>query len=157
MVEEEKKFLTNLCKLCVCEYQVVNNAPMIGALISQVCRLKELDVPLIDGILYIKIGKRKLQYAHCFNTYHGNIVDASIYQFAIMNKNIEKLFPKVVIGEGNEAIEYSVIKEIKYENQFKYKDEFLKEVLSKVDKYESLEIDKLDEYKDSKKQNLFYI
>ncbi|PJI09359.1 MULTISPECIES: hypothetical protein [Clostridium] len=154
---EEKRFLKNLCKMCFVKYQVVNSAPMISALISQVCRIKNLDVPLVEGVLYVKIRNRTLQYAHCFNTYHGNIIDASIYQFAIMNSGIKDIFPKIIVGDDIDEIEYSIFREIKYENQFKYKEEFLRSIIEEVDEYENSKLDKIDEYKDSKKQNLFYI
>lgn len=156
MNSNERKFFENLCKMCISNYQVLNNADMISTLISQVCRIKDMDVPFVKGILYVEVNNYKRQYAHCFNMYMGNVIDAGIYQFAIMNKKIEELFPMYIAGNEPNHIEYKVMSEVKLDAQFKFKREFLIGAIEKAYQYDNVEINKFNEIEDSKKSNLFY-
>lgn len=152
----ERSFFEGLCKMCISNYQILNNANMVSTLISQICRIKEMDVPFVKGILYVNVNNYKREYAHCFNMYRGNVIDASIYQYAIMNRNISKLFPTYIIGNEPDHIEYMVMSEVKYDSQFKFDKEFLNKLLHNIDEYTYMKIPQFNEIDDSKKKNLFY-
>ncbi|KOF55766.1 hypothetical protein AGR56_18310 [Clostridium sp. DMHC 10] len=156
MDSEEKVFFKSLCKLCISNYQILNSANLVSALISQISRVRGIDVPVIEGILYVEIKNHKRNYAHCFNMYKGQVIDATIYSHALLNKNFEGLFPLYVVGNEPGHIEYSVISEVYLDSQFKFKEDFLNDVICKVNNYKDTEIKRFDEVEDNRKKNLFY-
>lgn len=156
MNSEEKVFFENLCKMCIYNYQVLNSSNLISALISQVSRLKGIDVPVIKGILYVEINGYKRNYAHYFNMYKWQVIDATIYGHALLNKNFEELFPVYIVGNEPEHIEYSVLSEVYLDSQFKFKKDFLDSIIYKLDNYKDIKIKRFNEIEDSRKKNLFY-
>lgn len=156
MDSREKIFFGNLCKMCIFNYQILNSSDLVSALVSQVARLKGIDVPFIKGILYVEISGRKRSYAHCFNMYKGQVIDATIYGHALFNKNYEELFPLYIVGDEPDHIEYSVLSEVYLDSQFKFRDDFLESIIYKVDNYKDTKIKRFNEVEDSRKKNLFY-
>lgn len=156
MNSEEKVFFENLCKMCICNYQTLNSSNLVSTLISQVSRLKGIDVPVIRGILYVEIKGHKRNYAHCFNVYKGQVIDASIYGHALINKNFQGLFPLYIIGNEPEHIEYSMLSEVYLDSQFKFEKDFLNNIIYKIDNYKDVSIKRFNEIEDSRKKNLFY-
>lgn len=156
MDSREKIFFENLCKMCVSNYQILNSSNLVSALVSQVARLKGIDVPFVKGILYVEIRGRKRSYAHCFNMYRGQVIDASIYGHALFNKNYEELFPLYIVGDEPDHIEYSVLSEVYLDSQFKFQKDFLESIIYKIDNYKDTNIKRFNEIEDSRKKNLFY-
>jgi|GEM_PF-2412842 len=156
MNSEEKTFFENLCKMCVSNYQIMNSSDLLSSLVSQVGRLKGIDLPFMKGILYVEISGRKRSYAHCFNVYRGQVIDASIYSNALLNKNYEELFPLYIVGNEPDHIEYSVLSEVYLDSQFKFEKGFLESIIYKIDNYKDIKIKRFNEIEDSRKKNLFY-
>lgn len=156
MNNEEKIFFKNLCKMCVSNYQIMNSSNLVSSLVSQVARLKGIDVPFMKGILYVEISGRKRNYAHCFNVYRGQVIDASIYSHALLNKNYEELFPLYIVGNEPDHIEYYVLSEVYLDSQFKFQKDFLESIIYKIDSYKDTKIKRFNEIEDSRKKNLFY-
>lgn len=153
---KDKGFFENLCKYCIENYQVMSSGRMISSLIYQCCKELGMDATAVEGLLVLEINGYKRQYAHCFNVYKSNIIDASIYQFALMNKAIENMFPLYVVGSMPEHIEYSIMKEIKYENQMRFKKSIVNSIIKSCKEEGSIVVDKFTIIEDSKKKNLFY-
>lgn len=63
-----------------------------------------MDVPAVEGLLFVENNGYKRQYAHCFNVCRSDIIEASIYQFALINNTIESLFPLYIVGSIPEFI-----------------------------------------------------
>lgn len=156
MDSREKIFFGNLCKVCISNYQILNSSNLVSALVSQVARLKGIDVPFMNGILYVEISGRKRSYAHCFNMYKGQVIDASIYGHALFNKNYEELFPLYIVGNEPDHIEYYVLSEVHLDSQFKFQKDFLESIIYKIDNYKHTKIKRFNEIEDSRKKNLFY-
>lgn len=156
MNEGERNFFEGLCKICLLKYQVLNSTDMISTLISQASRMKGIDVPFIRGILYVEINNRKRPYAHCFNMYKGQVIDGSIYSYAMLNKNIENAFPLYVVGNEPYGIEYSVNGEVRLDKQFKFKEGFLKDLVEAAPDYANISIKRFSNIEDGRKKNLFY-
>lgn len=153
---KEQELLKNICKYCVDKYQILNNAPILSSLIYQLCRKLEFDVPAVRGILQVDINGYKRQFAHCFNVYNGQIIDVSIYQFALTNKSIEHLFPIYIFGITPPHIEYSINSEFKYNLQFKFKDEYLTKALKEIKALGNVELKRLSLEEDCKKENIIF-
>ncbi|WP_081504350.1 hypothetical protein [Clostridium sp.] len=127
------------------------------SLIYQCCKELDMDVPAIEGLIFVEINGYRRQYAHCFNVCGTNIIDASIYEFALINKIIENLFPLYIVGNIPSHIEYSVMKEIKLQNQIKFKNDIIKKVIRESENYTNIDISRFSIVDDSKKDNLFFI
>jgi hypothetical protein len=115
-----------------------------------------MDVPAVEGLLSVEVNGYKRQYAHCFNVYKSNIIDSSIYQFAVINKAIESLFPLYIVGSMPEHIEYSIMHEIKYDTQIKFKKNIINNILKSAKEEKNIVLHKFSLIEDSKKKNLFY-
>lgn len=116
-----------------------------------------MDVPAVEGLIFVEVNGYRRQYAHCFNVCGINIIDASIYEFALINKTIENLFPLYIVGNIPPHIEYSVMKEIKFQNQIKFKNHIIKKVIRESENYNNIYISRFSIFDDSKKENLFFI
>lgn len=149
------EFLRKLCLYCINNYQVMNSSKLIASFVYQCGRILEMDLTAVEGILYVEINGYKRQYAHCFNLYRSNVVDASIYQFAMMYKNVEDKFPLYINANIPEHIEYKVMNEIKYRTQLKFQEEFLNKIIAEVRCSESLSENRFSLVNDSFKENLF--
>lgn len=155
MKNTEKELFTKICSYCIKKYQISNSGPIMASLIYQLYRYMDIDVPACQGILYVEINGHKRQYTHCFNVYNGQIIDVSIYQFALINKSIEHLFPLFIIGALPQHLEYKISNEIKYNSMMKIKDEYLKFILREVSDEKVPNIKRFDVITDAKKENLF--
>ncbi|ADK14202.1 conserved hypothetical protein [Clostridium ljungdahlii DSM 13528] len=153
----EKTFLKNVCKYCINKYTISNNGPLIASLIYQICKHEDMDVPAMQGILRIYINKNySRSFAHCFNVYRGVIVDASLYQYALVNKPIENLFPVYIVDATPPHIEYTIYNEIKKDSQVKFSDKFLENTLKNIKGNSTYPIKRFTLLEDSKKEELFF-
>lgn len=156
-MNKDMNLFHNLCKYIMKNYQVMNSSKMIAGLIYQCCRELGMDVPAVEGLIFVEVNGYKRQYAHCFNVQGTTIIDASIYEFALINKVIEDLFPLYIAGNVPSHIEYSVMKEIKYENQSKFKKEIINRIIRESRNYSDIRVDRFSMIEDSKKESLFYL
>lgn len=145
-----------ICKYCINRYQISNSAPIISSFIYQLCRELDIDVPAVQGILSVEVKGYKRQFAHCFNIYKCDIIDATIYQYAFINKSIDALFPVFVAGGAPENIDYLIHNEIKLDSQIKFKKDYLNKVLNEIKQIDNINLKKFSLLEDSKKENLFY-
>lgn len=153
----DREFFENLCKYCIKNYQVMNSSRMMASLIYQCCKKLGMDVTAVEGLMFIEVNGYKRPYAHCFNVYKSNIIDASIYQFALMNKAIENLFPLYILGSVPDHLEYSIMKEIKRGSQIKFKDHIIEGIIREVKGENNIVLNRFSINEDSKKKNLFYL
>ncbi len=154
-MDDNVKFLKKLCSYCIGNYQVMGSARIMSSFIYQCGKILDMELMAVEGILYVEINGYKRQYAHCFNTYGSSIIDASIYQFALIYKKVEDKFPVYIAGSIPEHIEYKVTGEIKYNNQLKFSDYKLNTVINEVKQGYDFNIDRFSLIEDSKKNNLF--
>lgn len=153
----EKTFLENVCKYCISKYTISNNAPLIASLIYQICKHENMYVPAIQGILRICINENySKSFAHCFNVYRGVIIDASLYQYALVNKAIENLFPLYIVSTTPSHIDYIIHNEIKKDSQVRFSDKFLENTLKNIKKSNFSHIKRFSLLEDSKKEELFF-
>lgn len=155
-MSDEMDMIKSICNYCINRYQILNSAPIISSFIYQLCRELDIDAPAVQGILSIEVNGYKRQFAHCFNKYKFNIVDATIYQYAFINKSIDHLFPILVIGNTPDNIEYSIHNEIKWDSQIKFRKDYLHKVLNEIKQSSNITLKKFTLLEDSKKENLFY-
>lgn len=156
-MENTSDFLNNLCLYCVSNYEVMNSARIMSSFIYQCGRLLNLDIMAVEGILYVEINGYKRQYAHCFNTYKSNIIDASIYQYALIYKNVENKFPLYISEKLPIHIEYKISNEIKYMNQVKFSKHLLNKVINEAKAATNLKKERFSLMEDNKKENLFQL
>lgn len=152
----EKKMLENVCKYCISKYQILNNAPILSSFIYQLGKKLQIDIPAVRGIIHVEVNGYKLQFAHCFNVCNGQIVDTSIYQYALINQRIENLFPLYIVGMTPDHIDYSISSEIKYKSQFRFKDEYLSKTLKEIKDLKHIELRRFSIIEDAKKENLVF-
>ena len=150
------EIIESICKYCINRYQISNSAPIISSFIYQLCRELDMDVPAVQGILSVEVNGYKRQFAHCFNIYKCDIIDATIYQYAFMNKSIHSLFPIFIAGSVPQNIEYLIHNEIKLDYQIKFKKDYLNKVLHEIKHSNSISLKEFTLLEDSKKENLFY-
>lgn len=153
--KSDEELLRKICLYCINNYQIMNSSRMISSLIYQCGRILEMDLTAVEGILYVEINGYKRQYAHCFNVYRSSIVDASIYQFAMLYKNVEDSFPLYISANLPENIEYKVMHEIKYETQLKFERELINKIISEAAGGDSFSENRFSLIDDSSKENLF--
>lgn len=156
-MNKDMNLFHNLCKYIMKNYQVMNSSKITSGLIYQCCRELEMDVPAVEGLVFVEVNGYKRQYAHCFNAQGTTIIDASIYEFALINKIIEDLFPLYIAGNVPAHIEYSIIKEIKYENQSKFNKDIINRIIEESQNYGDMIVNRFSMIEDSKKKNLFYL
>lgn len=157
MKTEEKELFIKICKFCINKYQVINSAPLISSFIYEVCRKAELDVPAVEGILHVEVNGRIRQYSHCFNVFNSTIIDASIYQFALLNQSIENIFPLFVVGDTPEVLDYSILHEIKKGSRMTFSSNLIESTLQSIISQKKTELKRFKLEEDIKKQNLFYV
>ncbi|WP_446899094.1 hypothetical protein ACSVC9_04135 [Clostridium sp. LBM24168] len=159
MDKYRRNFFKKLCKYCIDNYTISNSGPIISSLIYSLCKYLDIDAMAVRGILTIHINEKySKNFAHCFNTYNGIIIDASIYQYAIMNKKIEHLIPIYIVESIPYHIEYTIQKEIPEDYRFKFSHRFLENLIIKIQAMDEKNIvpERFDLTEDSRKQNLFY-
>ena len=157
MNNNEKNLIKSMCKYCLTNYQIQGSSRLISSLIYQLARELDMNVPAVEGILYVDIKGCRRTFAHCFNVMNCEIIDCTIYSYALINKSISDLFPTYIVGTPPDHIDYIVDKEIKPDYQFKFKKDYLNSILSQLNNYDNIQIERFTEYKDAKKQNLFYL
>ncbi|NMM64050.1 hypothetical protein HBE96_15490 [Clostridium sp. P21] len=153
---QEKELMNTICKYCINKYQILNNAPILSSFIYQLGKKLDLDIPSIRGVLNVEVNGYKRLFAHCFNVYNGQIVDTSIYQYALINKSIKHLFPLYIVEITPSHIEYSINSEVKYECQFKFKDEYLSKALNEIRTFNNIDLKRFSISDDCKKENIIY-
>ncbi len=153
---KEREIIDNICLYCINKYQVLNNAPILSSFVYQLGRKAQIDIPAVRGILHVEVNGYNRQFAHCFNVYNGQVVDTSIYQYALINQCIEHLFPLYIVGMTPAHIDYSINSEIKYESQFRFKDEYLLKALKELKNFNSIELKRFSIIEDCKKENLIF-
>lgn len=151
------EFLKKLCCYCIDNYQVMGSARLMSSFIYQCGKILDMEIMAVKGILYVDINGYKRQYAHCFNTYRSSIIDASIYQFALIYKKVEDKFPIYIAGSIPEHIEYKVTGEIKYMEQVKFSDNKLNRIISEAKEVNKISIERFSLIEDAKKHDLFNI
>lgn len=156
-MNKDMSLFHNLCRYLMTNYQVMNSSRIMCSLIYQCCKEFGMDVPAVEGLIFVEVNGYRRQYAHCFNVCGTNIVDASIYEFALINKTIENLFPLYIVGNIPSHIEYSVMKEIKFQNQTKFNNDVIKNIIRESENYNNIKINRFSMFDDSKKENLFFI
>ena len=157
MKVSEKNFLENVCKYCINKYTISNNGPLISSFIYQICKYEDMDVPSMQGILRIYLNQNySRNFAHCFNVYQGAIVDASLYQYALVNKPIENFFPVYIVNIPPPHIDYIIYNEIKKDSQIKFSNKFLENALKSIKSSNFSPIKRFTLLEDSKKEELFF-
>ena len=149
------EFLEKLCQYCISNFQVINSSKLISSLIYQCGRILDMDLTAVEGILYVEINGYRRQYAHCFNIYNSNIIDASIYQFALMYMKVENNFPLYTNTNIPLHIEYKVLNEIKYDSQLKFNDGLLRKIIQEVAGFNNFSGNRFSLKDDSSKEDLF--
>lgn len=152
----EMEIIRSICKYCINRYQISNSAPILSSFIYQLCRELDIYVPAVRGILSVEVKGYKRQFAHCFNIYKCDIIDATIYQYAFINKSIDTLFPVFVAGSVPENIDYLIHNEVKLDSQIKFKKDYLNKVLDEIKQIDNINLKKFSLLEDSKKEDLFY-
>lgn len=150
------EIIKSICCYCINRYQISNSAPIISSFIYQLCKELDIDVPAVRGILSVEVKGYKRQFAHCFNIYNCDIIDATIHQYAFINKSIDTLFPIFVAGNVPENIEYLIHNEIKLDSQIKFRKQYLNKILDEINQSGNINLKKFSLLEDSKKENLFY-
>jgi len=153
----ERKIIESLVKYCLLNFQVRGSSRIISSFIYQVLREMDIDAPAVEGIFYIEIKGRQRPFVHCFNLRSCDIIDASVYGFALLNKAVGDLFPLYVIGTPPDHMDYYITKEIKPDSQYQFKKEFLHSVISELGAYQGRSVERFDDLADSRKQDLFYL
>jgi len=157
MNTNDRKLINNICRYCLTNYQIQGSSRLISGLIYQLCKELDMDVPAVEGILYVDINGCRRPFAHCFNVINYEIIDCTIYSYALINKSISNLFPTYIIGTPPDYMDYIIGKEIKLDAQFRFKKDHLNNILSELYNYDNIQIRRFNEREDAKKQNLFYL
>lgn len=148
--------IKNICRYCLVNFETCHSSRLMSSLIYQICKELDIDVPAVEGLMYVNINGCRRPFAHCFNIYHGAIIDSTVYSYALMNKSIEGLFPLFIAGTPPDHMDYVVHGEIKYNFQHKFKVQLLDSIISQLDQYSDIEIKRFDEFEDARKKNLFW-
>lgn len=157
MDESKKNFLKNICKYCINNFIISNSGPIIPSLIYELCKFLDMDAMAVRGILTIHINNQfSRSFAHCFNICDGIIIDSTIYQYAIMNRQIEHIIPMYIVENFPYYIDYTIQNELPQTCYFKFSEKFLKNTIRKLQSNEYPNPKKFDIIQDSKKHNLFF-
>lgn len=158
MNNTEKMFLKNICKYCIDKYTILNNGPLIASLINQLCNHVNMDVPAIQGIVRLHINDNySRSFCHCFNVYNGCIIDASIYQYALIYRSIENLFPTYIVQNTPEYMDYIIDNKMSTKHKVKFSEKVLESILKDISGKNLPDIKRFNLVEETKKENLFYI
>lgn len=157
MNTDERRTVENLIKYCLLNFQIKGCSRMISSFIYQVLKELDIDAPAVEGIIYVEINGRQRPFAHCFNARSCDIIDGSVYGFALLNKAVGDLFPLYILGDPPDHMEYCITKEIKPASQCQFRKEFLACVISQLDSLSYIQVERFDDLADSLKQDLFYL
>lgn len=152
----ERNIIENSVKYCLLNFKIRGNSRIIASFLHQLLKRQGIEAPAAEGLVYVEIKGLMRPFAHCFNIMSCDIIDGSIYGFALINKTISDLFPLYIVGTPPGHIDYYVNKEIKPETQYIFKNGFLDSVISLLHEYEELKPERFDDLYDSKKQDIFY-
>ena len=153
----ERKIIESLVKYCLVNYRTRGSSRIISSFIYQVLREMDIEAPAVEGIFYVELKGRPRPFVHCFNIISCDIIDASVYGFALLNKAVEDLFPLYIIGTPPDHMDYYITKELKPDSQYKFKKEFLHSIISELGAYKGRSVERFDDLSDSRKQDLFYL
>jgi hypothetical protein len=154
---DERKTIESLVKYCLLNFQIRGGSRIISSFIYQVLRELDIDAPAVEGIFYVEMEGRPRPFVHCFNVRGCDIIDASVYGFALLNRAVEDLFPLYIIGTPPDHMDYYITKELKPGSQYHFKKEYLHSVISELGDYRDRSIERFDDLSDSMKQDLFYL
>jgi hypothetical protein len=154
---DERRTVENLIKYCLLNFQIKGCSRMISSFIYQALKELGIDAPAVEGIVYVEINGRTRPFVHCFNVISCDIIDGSVYGFALLNKAVGDLFPLYVIGNPPDHMDYCITKEIKPASQYQFRKEFLASVISELDSLSGIRLERFDDLTDSRKQDLFYL
>jgi len=152
----ERNIIENSVKYCLLNFKIRGNSRIIASFLYQLLKRQGIEAPAAEGLVYVEIKGLRRPFAHCFNVKSCDIIDGSIYSFALINKTISDLFPLYIVGTPPEHIDYFVSKEIKPESQFIFKNELLDSIISTLHEYQGIRPERFDDLSDSKKQDIFY-
>lgn len=157
MNKSDKDILKKICEYCITNYSISNSSPIISSLIYELCKFHNIDAIPVQGIITICINNiYSRSFAHCFNVYDGIIIDASIYEYALINKRIEHLIPMYIVDHIPYHIEYSIQNPMSEDYRFKFSKEFLSTISNNIKFMDHIHLKRFNLTNDSKKQNLFY-
>jgi len=157
MDTSQRQTVENLLKYCLLNFQIRGGSRIISSFIYQVLRELDIDAPAVEGIIYVEIKGHPRPFAHCFNVSSCDIIDGTVYGFALLNKAVADLFPLYIIGNPPDHMEYCVTKELKPASQFQFRKEYLEKVISELDLYHNASVERFSDISDSRKQDLFYL
>lgn len=157
MNTDERRTVENLIKYCLLNFQIKGCSRIISSFIYQVLKELDIDAPAVEGIIYVEINGRPRPFVHCFNARSCDIIDGSVYGFALLNKAVGDLFPLYILGDPPDHMEYCITKEIKPASQCQFRKEFLACVISQLDSLSYIQVERFDDLADSRKQDLFYL
>jgi hypothetical protein len=154
---DERKTIESLVKYCLVNFKIRGGSRIISAFIYQVLRELDIDAPAVEGIFYVKMKGRPRPFVHCFNVSGCDIIDASVYGFALLNRAVEDLFPLYIIGTAPDHMDYYITKELKPGSQYQFKKQYMHRVISELGDYRDRSLERFDDLSDSMKQDLFYL
>lgn len=157
MNTSQRQTVESLLKYCLLNFQIRGGSRIISSFIYQVLRELEIDAPAVEGIVYVEIKGHPRPFAHCFNVSSCDIIDGTVYGFALLNNAVSDLFPLYVLGNPPDHMEYCATKEIKPDTQYKFRKEHLEKVISELDSYRDAALGRFSDLEDSRKQDLFYL
>lgn len=157
MNTDERRTIENLIKYCLLNFQIKGCSRLISSFIYQVLKELDIDAPAVEGMIYVEIKGRQRPFVHCFNVRSCDIIDGSVYGFALLNNAVGDLFPLYILGTPPDYMDYSITKEIKPASQCQFRKDFLADLISELDSYSGIQVERFDELSDSRKQDLFYL
>jgi len=157
MNTDERRIIENLIKYCLLNFQTRGSSRLLSAFVYQVLRELDIDAPAVEGMIYVEINGRARPYAHCFNASGCDIIDGAVYSFALINKAVGGQFPLYVVGDPPDHMEYYITGEFKSGSQPQFSMEFIQTVISELDSYSNVEVERFDDLADSAKKDLFYL
>lgn len=157
MNTDERRSVENLIKYCLVNFQTRGSSRLLSAFIFQVLRELDIDAPAVEGMIYVEINGHSRPFAHCFNASGCDIIDGAVYSFALINKAVGGQFPLYVVGDPPDHMEYCITKEFRSSSQPQFSIEFIQTVISELDSYSDVEVERFDELTDSAKKDLFYL
>ncbi|MBV4415549.1 hypothetical protein [Clostridium tyrobutyricum] len=157
MDTNKKRFLKNICKYCVSNYMVSNSSPIMSSLIYHICKFLDMDSMAVQGIVTLHINEfSSKSFAHCFNVCDGIIIDASIYEYALINRRISHIIPMYIVDSIPYNISYTVQNEIPIDYRFKFSNKFVNNIINEIKFVDDIYLGKFNLIDDAKKKNLFY-
>jgi hypothetical protein len=157
MNTDERRVIENLIKYCLVNFQTRGSSRLLSAFIYQVLRELDIDAPAVEGLIYVEIKGQSRPFAHCFNARGCDIIDGAVYSFALINKAVGSQFPLYVVGDPPDHMDYFITGEFKSASQPQFSMELIQAVISELDSYSAVEVERFGDLSDSAKKDLFYL